>query len=689
MLVEQTRRQKTLRAGIVGAGYVAAHHLRAARDLGFVDIVGIVDPDVEKAQALAAKYPGASVYSNLDGLREVRPDVVHILTPPALHKALAVEALGMGCHVLVEKPMAEDAVECDAMIASARANGKVLSVNHSARFDPVVLEAAEAVRNGVCGDVLAVHFLRSSDYPPYAGGPLPAPYRQGSYPFRDLGVHGLYLLELFLGPARDLRVRWDETGRDPLLTFDEWRAEADCERGTGYMFLSWNTRPIQNELFIHGTKAVIHVDCFLQTCQISKTLPGPKQIGMVINGTINAAKKSVQVPWNMVRFATGGLKPSPGIYRAVQDFYKALAAGTPPPVAPEEGRRVMALISEKCQEADEAKRLKLVQQAQQLLEPARVLVTGGAGFLGSALVERLTSEGESVRLLLRRPLKAPRDGVSVVYGSLGQPDVVDHAFQGVDVVYHVGAAMKGGPAEFEQGTIWGTRNVVESCLKHGVKKLVYVSSLSVLDHAGHQEGTPVTESSPFEPFPRNRGAYTQTKLEAERIVREAVENRGLRAVILRPGQIFGPGAEKVTPNGVIGIAGRWLLAGNGRRKLPLIFRDDVVDALLAASQREEALGQVIHLVDTTAIDQNEYLAAAKTKLDGTPVWRVPLWFLMLMSFGVELLCNALKRGAPLSRYKIRSLRPLGPFDVTKAQQLLGWKPRTGVSEGLRLTFGAK
>jgi nucleoside-diphosphate-sugar epimerase len=269
---------------------------------------------------------------------------------------------------------------------------------------------------------------------------------------------------------------------------------------------------------------------------------------------------------------------------------------------------------------------------------------------------------------------------------LGLPELVDAAMQGIKVVYHLGAAMKGGKEEFEQGTVWGTRNVLESCRKHGVERLVYVSSLSVMDHASHVTGNPVVEDSPQEPFPDRRGAYTQTKLEAERMVKEAIEKQGLPAVILRPGQIFGKGAEKVTPNGVIQIAGKWLVAGSGNRKLPLVYRDDVVDAILLAAERPEALGQTFNLVDPTPIDQNEYLQAARKALQGTSVLRVPVSVFMLLSMGVELLGKVLKRSVPLTRYRIRSLKPLYPFDVSAAARKLGWKPAVGTREGLRSTF---
>jgi predicted dehydrogenase len=84
--------------------------------------------------------------------------VIHVLMPPASHKALALEALDMGCHGFVEKPMAQKRGRT-AMIARAKERGRVLSVNHSARFDPVVLEAAELVRQGARGEVMAVRLF--------------------------------------------------------------------------------------------------------------------------------------------------------------------------------------------------------------------------------------------------------------------------------------------------------------------------------------------------------------------------------------------------------------------------------------------------------------------------------------------------------------------------------------------------
>ncbi|MGH9583136.1 MAG: NAD-dependent epimerase/dehydratase family protein, partial [Bryobacteraceae bacterium] len=603
------------------------------------------------------------------------------------HCQVALEALDMGCHVFVEKPMAETPEECDRMIARARAAGRVLSVNHSARMDPIVLKALELLKKGACGDILAVDFFRSSDYPPYAGGRVPPVYRQGAYPFQDLGVHGLYLIEAFLGRIKRADVRYFSSGRDPNLFFDDWRVLAECERGTGQMYLSWTARPMRNELVVHGTRGTMHIDCFLQTCVVRKKLPAPRFVQDVAGAMGNAAHILCKVPWNALRFAGGRLLPSPGIHASVCAFHEALWRGADPPVGADEGRRVVALMDgvSRRANADRDRQLGL----ERPVPPARILVTGATGLVGRALIKRLREGPEPIRVLVRRPRERFEQDLAIdrVCGDLGDPEAVDRAVRGVEIVYHLGAAMRGGRADFERGTVWGAKNIVAACLRHGVKRLVYVSSLTVLDHAGHAAGNPVTETAPLEPHAGRRGFYTQSKLEAEKIIFDAVREQNLPAVILRPGQIFGAGSERVPPAGTIAVAGRWIVPGNANPRLPLVYVEDVVDALLLAAERDDVVGSVFHLADAEAVSQSEYLDRCR----GVPgnsirILRVPKPVLYGAAICAEALCGLLRRNSPLSRYRLRSARPLSPCDCGAARESLGWTPRIGIRAGLAREF---
>lgn len=674
--------------GVVGAGYVSQYHVRALRTLPFVELVAIADADLPRARQVADANHIPLAVSRLEEMAPLAPDVVHVLTPPASHCSLALQALAMGCHVLVEKPMASTVEECDRMMGKARSVQRVLSVNHSAKFDPLVQKAiALAGREGL-GDILHVTYFRSSDYPPYTGGALPPYYSQGGYPFRDLGVHGLYLLEAFLGPIQNVDTHYRSTGLQANLMFDEWQATVACQKGVGEMQISWNTRPMLNTLILQGTGGVLELDLSLQRWRFSRQLPGPKAASLILNALAGACRDLWQVPWNTFRFASGRLLPSPDIHAAVRQFYFSLRQDGGAAVVPEEGRRAVYWVEDAARRADADRTVTLA--LGEVPKPARILVTGASGFLGRALVRRLAGSGQAVRVLLRRPSRTPLpEGVSPLYGDLGDPAAVNRAVAGVEVVYHVGAAMNGGWEQFHAGTVLGTRNVVEACLLHAVGKLIHVSSMSVLDYTRMHHGIPIDEAWPVEPFPEKRGFYAKSKLEAERIVESAVRDRGLNAVILRPGQIFGPGAEHVPPYGTIGVGRRWVVMGSGGALVPLVFVEDVVDALLQAAVVHALPGSLYHIVDPTEITQKQYVAFAKNRDRARPVTAAPMWFLYAAAAGLAILGRILRRSVPLTFYRLRSLPSSLRFDCSAAARDLAWTPHVGASAGLRLTYSGE
>jgi len=294
-----------------------------------------------------------------------------------------------------------------------------------------------------------------------------------------------------------------------------------------------------------------------------------------------------------------------------------------------------------------------------------ILVTGAGGSLGKATVKRLLERGHRVRGFVLFMPEHPHKDVEYVVGNLGDPAAVARAVAGVEVVIHAGAVMKGTWAEHKAGTVDGTQNVVDACKAHRVKQLVHISSMSVVDWAG-SDNRVVNEETALEPRPNVRGFYTRAKLEAERIVRDAAAG-GLPAVIFRPGQIFGGGIPLITGAVARDIRGRWLVLGDGTLSLPLVYIDDVVDAIVGAVDQQVTGGEVIQIIDPESLTQNQVLALAG---GNKPVLRIPR--------SIVFALGKLKAG-----YRLESALARLQFKSERARQRLGWSPRVGVREGIR------
>jgi nucleoside-diphosphate-sugar epimerase len=238
--------------------------------------------------------------------------------------------------------------------------------------------------------------------------------------------------------------------------------------------------------------------------------------------------------------------------------------------------------------------------------------------------------------------------------------------------------MKGGWPEHKGGTVVGTQNVIDACKKYKVKQLVHISSMSVVDWAGMSGNGAVSEAANLEPRPDERGAYTRAKLEAERLVTQAAE-QGLPCVILRPGQIFGGGIPLINGAVARNAGGRWLVLGDGKLELPLVYIDDVVDAIAAAIDKKLTGGEVIHLIDPDHLTQEEVLDLAG---DNKRVVRVPRRLVFAFGKLSEIVRIAGKR-SPIGTYRLESALARLHYESDLARKRLDWRPRVGVREGIR------
>jgi predicted dehydrogenase/nucleoside-diphosphate-sugar epimerase len=667
---------------MVGAGHISEFHVAAVEATPDVELVGVTDLDPERAAETAEQH-GTRAFESLEALVEAGANVIHVLTPPSAHAAVALEALERGCHVLIEKPIAESVEDARRIGELAREKGLVASVDHSLLYDPQVLRLLEQVRAGAIGEVVAVDIFRASEYPPYEGGPLPPHLRDAAYPWRDVAVHCLYLIQTLLGDIEELEADWRSLGGDPNLAFDEWRALVRTSGGLGQFQLSWNAKPMESQMVVRGTLGQIRVDLFAMYLGKRSVTPLPKAAERVVNAYAESLRPLVDVPVGAWKFVRGEVQPFQGLRNLVTDFYARLGRDEPPPVSVDEAAEVVRWVEQVAgaAEAEQAERL-----ARFTLSPtADFLVTGASGKLGSAVVRRLLDEGRSVRAFVRRIPDEPVEGVEYAIGQLGDPQAVDRAVAGAERIIHAGAAMSGGWPEHLGSTVVGTRNVVDAARTHGVKQLVHISSMSVVDWASAAGGRPLDETAPLEPRAEERGAYTRAKLEAEQIVTGAAAD-GLPAVILRPGQLFGGGIPVLNGSVARRAGSRWLFLGDGTLPLPLIYMDDAVDAIMAAVDRDLTGGEVIQLIDPERLTQQDVLDLADGDAKRTRLPRSLVFSLGKLS---EYPLGALGVQSPVALYRMKSALARVEFESRRAESELGWTPRVGAREGIRrVTAGA-
>jgi nucleoside-diphosphate-sugar epimerase/predicted dehydrogenase len=686
---EQLRRQvspfrieMTLRAGLIGAGNIGKFHVQALRRLDDVEIVGVTDLHADRARAFSQDM-SVPAFTSISALREAGAQVMHIVTPPASHASLAIEAMSLGCDVFIEKPMATSVEDCDRIQAAVRQYRRTVCVGHSLLYDPFVRRALDLVAGGAIGDVVAFDYFRCMNQQSYPAAGLSPEQQQGGYPFRDIGIHALYLAEAFVGPLQRVEGWPMASGRgDCNLWIDEWRALGHGERGTVQILLSWNVRPQQNVFLVHGTKGIIRADMFGLSVTVRKQYPLPEPATRMLNAIGEGRSMATQALSNVVRVATRRVWQFHGVQALVMEFYRRLAQGQPAPVIPEDAQRVVLWTEQIARQADEMK-VEWTASLSRRHSGARTLVTGGGGFIGRSLVRRLLDEGTPLRLLVRRPPSADIAAhplVELVLGDLSDPAVVDRAVQRMDLVYHVGATMRGSANDFDRGTVAGTRNVLDSAIRHRLRRLVYMSSLAVIDtDAGHTE--PITENSALEQNVGDRGHYTRTKLEAEALVLEAVRAHGVSAIILRPGEVVGPEKPLLTSGVAQQAGGSLVVLGNGRVRLPLVHVSDVVDALVAASTADAPSGTIVHLVEDTTVTQNDIIAHyLKTSGRKRRVIRVPMPIVMALASVIEISGKRILGWAPIGRRRVRAATASRRFDCSAAARVLGWQPRMGVAD---------
>jgi len=312
-------------------------------------------------------------------------------------------------------------------------------------------------------------------------------------------------------------------------------------------------------------------------------------------------------------------------------------------------------------------------------------VTGGSGFIGGALIERLRAEGWDIRALARSQAaeqKVRERGAVPVPGDLENEAMMREGATGAEVAFHAAAKVEdwGDPDEFERLNVRGTANVIAACRSAGVRRLVHVGTEAAL-----MAGDPlvnVDETAPLRPD--SPALYSSSKAKAEQLVR-AANGDGLETVVIRPRFVWGHGDTTLLPAMVELVrAGRFRWVGGGGNLTATTHVDNAVEGLWLGATKAEP-GSVYFVTDGEPVVFREFVSRLlETQGVTPPTGSVPTPAARIAAGAAERIWRLLRRSGPppLTRFAVWVSSQECTIDTGRAERELGYRPVTSREQGL-------
>ncbi len=324
-----------------------------------------------------------------------------------------------------------------------------------------------------------------------------------------------------------------------------------------------------------------------------------------------------------------------------------------------------------------------------------VLVTGGTGFIGSHLVEKLLEQGCEVRVLVPRKFFEPIEvenlkiirekGAEIIRGDLRDKDSLRSAVKSVDSIFHLGAISR--PMAISPQMYWdinstGTKNLLEASRVADVKKIVHVSTVSVL---GDSPGGCALKEDDYQ---SGLGSYGISKLAAEHLALEFRQKYGLPLVIIRPCLTYGP---RCLPRLIMFKyvkKGLFPIFNGGRARMEFCYVKNLVQSLLLAEKNDDILGEVFNITDGQSYEIGRILTTIAEELKVRPPFlKIPVWMGKAAGYGMEGVSKIIGIYPPFSRSAADWMsKTESVYDCTKAKNVLGYHPPYSLRDGVRETI---
>ncbi len=319
----------------------------------------------------------------------------------------------------------------------------------------------------------------------------------------------------------------------------------------------------------------------------------------------------------------------------------------------------------------------------------KVLITGGAGFIGSHLVQANLARGNEVTVLdlPGRPRLAEfaRQGVRVVEGDIRDAEAVERACQGQEIVYHCAAVVTDWAPRrlFDEVNVGGMENVCRAALRAGVSRLVEMSTNDVF---GLREGVVMDETFPYQPWGE---PYPDTKIQATEIAWRYYREHGLPVTMVYPCWAYGPGDETFVPLTADAIVKRELIFWRRDALIWPTYVGNLVDLLLLIAEHPAAVGEGFLVHDGVSDTFQGFCNKIADSLGVPRITRhIPYGAAMAAAVLLEWTWKLLGRTKRplLTTYTVKNFGSRLRFSIAKAQRVLGWTPRISYEQGFAETM---
>jgi predicted dehydrogenase/nucleoside-diphosphate-sugar epimerase len=594
-----------LRLLVLGGGAVVAeYYLAAFQGLGWQDGVWVSDPSPASLARLTAQWPHLKTLqldfeSAIDRAPSLGVQAIVVALPNALHEPAVSLALDRGFDVLCEKPLALTRAACERLTCQAERTGRVLAVGMTRRYLPAVGALKRVIAAGWLGDIEAVEGEDGHDFAWSSESGIYAQAKNAGV-LANVGIHTIDLVQHLCGPLTPRRYADDwRGGVEANATF-----ELETAGGAPVQLKFSNTRALAKGLTIRGRRGEVTLTADLQRARY-RTADGE----VLADVSLATAYRYGRWPH---RYESAFRDEFCDFASAVVHRHAELATAR-------EAAATAALIdwayTHHISESRTAPSSARSSAAD--LRAGRIMITGGAGFVGGHLIEALVESGfDDVIVPVRsfhRSANAWRFPVRVERGNVLDRSRMRELMQGCRYVFHLAYGRDG--ANPERVTIEGTQNVVEAGIDAGVECIVVLSTTSIFGDPGGAE--PADETSAYAPPQR---PYEIGKTAAERwtLERAASETR-TRIVVLSPSNVYGPQGTAFTE-----LPARLLQDGHfcwiegGCGVANYVHVRNLIDAVLIAAGRPEAHGHRFIISDGWTTWRSFY-----TELFGDAVAQLP------------------------------------------------------------------